>query len=73
MTQRVSGRNFECRIGPRRRGDAIEVVAEAKLIRAEFGWSPRYADLATIVEHALRWEEKLRKSHRFSSCASRQL
>jgi UDP-glucose 4-epimerase len=69
MAQRVSGRNFDRRIGPRRRGDAVEVVAEAKLIRAEFGWAPRYADLATIVEHALRWEEKLHNSHRFGSRA----
>src|SRR5262249_10578662 len=67
MTQRVSGRDFERRIGPRRRGDAVEVVAEAKLIRAELGWSPRYADLATIVEHALRWEEQLQEKYRFDN------
>jgi UDP-glucose 4-epimerase len=65
--QSVSGSNFERRIGPRRRGDAPEVVAEAKLICAEFGWSPRYADLATIVEHALRWEDRLQKRHRFGN------
>ncbi len=69
MTERVSGRGFERRIGPRRRGDAGEVVAEAELIRTELGWSPRYADLATIVEHALRWEERLQKSHRFDGRA----
>lgn len=69
MTQKVSGCNFERKTGPRRRGDAVEVVAEAKLIRAELGWSPRYADLATIVEHALRWEEQLQKSYRFDNRA----
>jgi len=63
--QSVSGRNFERRIGPRRRGDAVEVVADAGLIRAELGWSPRYDDLATIVEHALRWEEHLQRNYRF--------
>jgi UDP-glucose 4-epimerase len=67
MTERVSARNFERRIGPRRRGDAVEVVAEANLIRAELGWSPRYADLATIVEHALRWEEQLQRKYRFDN------
>jgi len=61
-TERVSGRRFDRRIGPRRRGDAVEVVAEANLIRAELGWRPRYDDLPTIVEHALRWEERLQKS-----------
>src|SRR5262245_31061998 len=68
MTQRVSGRSFERKIGPRRLGDAVEVVAEANLIRATLGWRPRYDDLATIVEHALQWEEQLRKKYRFESC-----
>jgi UDP-glucose 4-epimerase len=65
MTEQVSGRRFERRIGPRRRGDAVEVVAEAKLIRAELGWLPRYDDLETIVAHALRWEEQLQKNYLF--------
>jgi UDP-glucose 4-epimerase len=60
----VSGRNFERRIGPRRLGDAVEVVADAQLIRAEFGWSPRYDDLTTIVEHAVRWEQHLHRNYR---------
>jgi UDP-glucose 4-epimerase len=68
-TEKVSGRSFERRIGPRRRGDAVEVVAQANLIRAELGWQPRYDDLATIVEHALRWEEQLRNRHCFESPA----
>jgi UDP-glucose 4-epimerase len=46
------------------------VVAEADLIRKELGWSPQYADLETIVEHALRWEERLQKSYRFNSSSS---
>jgi UDP-glucose 4-epimerase len=66
-TEKVSGRSFERRIGPRRRGDTVEVVAEANLIRAELGWQPCYDDLATIVEHALRWEEQLRNRHCFES------
>jgi hypothetical protein len=38
--QKVSVRRFERRIGPRRGGDAVEVVAEANLIRAALGWTP---------------------------------
>jgi UDP-glucose 4-epimerase len=64
--ERVSGRPFERRIAPRRLGDAVEVVAEAKLIRAKLGWTPRYDDLSVIVEHALRWEERLKHSYRFA-------
>jgi UDP-glucose 4-epimerase len=67
ITQKVARQDFERRIGPRRRGDAVEVVAEANLIRKELGWSPRYADLATIVEHALRWEEQLQRNYRFTN------
>jgi UDP-glucose 4-epimerase len=65
--EKVSGRPFLRRIGPRRRGDAVEVVAEASLIRAEFGWRPRYDDLLTISEHALRWEEQMRQKYRFDN------
>ena len=65
--ERVSGRAFERRIAPRRRGDAVEVVAEAKLIRAVLGWTPRYDDLSVIVAHALHWEERLRDSYRFAN------
>jgi UDP-glucose 4-epimerase len=62
--QKVSARSFERRS---RRGDAVEVVAEANLIRAALGWTPRYDHLAVIVEHALRWEERLGKSYRFAN------
>jgi len=66
MVECVSARHFERRIAPRRRSDAIEVVAEADLIRDTLGWKPRYDDLAVIVEHALRWEEHLRTRYRSS-------
>jgi UDP-glucose 4-epimerase len=65
IAESVSGRAFDRRIGPRRRGDAVEVVAEASLIRAELDWQPHYDDLATIMRHALQWEEHLQKCYRF--------
>jgi UDP-glucose 4-epimerase len=65
--EKISGRGFERRIGPRRRGDAIEVVAEANLIRAELGWRPQYDDLSTIVKHALNWEQHLQECYRFEN------
>lgn len=55
----VSGSDFPVRYGPRRQGDAVEVVAEAKLIQKELGWVPQYDDLRTVVEHALAWERRL--------------
>lgn len=65
MVKQVSGRDFPVRYGPRRRGDAIEVVAEAKRVREQLNWQPRYDDLRTIVEHALAWERKLADNYRF--------
>ncbi len=58
--KRVTGRDFETRIAERRAGDAVSIVADPALAKAEFGWKPRFDDLDTIVSHAVRWEEHLR-------------
>jgi UDP-glucose 4-epimerase len=63
--KRVSGRDFPVRYGPRRPGDPVEVVADARRIRDTLGWQPRYDDIETIVEHALRWEQHLIDNYRF--------
>ena len=47
------------RMGPRRAGDPDALIADNGAIRAAFGWQPRYADLDTIVAHALAWERAL--------------
>lgn len=57
--QRVSGVDIPVRIGPRREGDAAEIVASPRLIKAVLGWTPRFAGLDVIVEHALAWERRL--------------
>jgi UDP-glucose 4-epimerase len=57
--KRVSGVDFPVAVGPRRPGDPPLLVARADRIRREFGWRPRFDDLATIVEHALAWERTL--------------
>jgi UDP-glucose 4-epimerase len=35
------------------------LVADPSRIRATLPWTPRHADLDTIVGHALAWERKL--------------
>jgi UDP-glucose 4-epimerase len=35
------------------------LVAKAERIRQVLGWTPRYADLETIVADAWRWEKKV--------------
>lgn len=57
----VTGRDFEVRLRERRPGDAVAVVANADRARREFGWTPHFDDLATIVSHAVEWEEKLKQ------------
>jgi len=53
---RVTGREIKVVHAPRRAGDPARLVADARLAQSRLGWRPRYADLATIVEHAWRWE-----------------
>jgi UDP-glucose 4-epimerase len=43
---------------PRREGDPARLVADATLARKQLGWQPQYADLATIIEHAWKWETR---------------
>jgi UDP-glucose 4-epimerase len=59
VVKRVSGVDFDVRMSPRRAGDPAAIVAKADRIRERLGWRPRYDDLATIVDQALRWEKAL--------------
>jgi len=59
--RKVSGKPVEARFGPRRAGDPVTIVADSGRIRSRLGWEPRLDDLATIVEHSLRWESMLRE------------
>jgi UDP-arabinose 4-epimerase len=52
---RIGGREVPFDLAPRRAGDPPELVADPARARDVLAWTPRYADLATIVEHAWRW------------------
>jgi len=56
--ERVTGRKITVVDSPRRAGDPARLVADATQARQNLGWQPRYADLATIVEHAWWWETR---------------
>jgi UDP-glucose 4-epimerase len=60
MVKRVSGVDFKVEIAPRRLGDPAQIVAACDRARAMLGWTPQYDDLATIIAHALAWEQRLR-------------
>jgi UDP-glucose 4-epimerase len=61
MVKRVSGIDFKVEIAPRRPGDPAQIVAASDRARAMLGWRPQYGDLATIIAHALAWEQRLRQ------------
>ncbi len=56
---RATNRRIDRRMGPRRAGDPDALISDNSRIKATLPWVPQYADLDTIVEHALAWERKL--------------
>tara|TARA_R110000868_G_scaffold153644_6_gene379144 strand:+ start:2855 stop:3826 length:972 start_codon:yes stop_codon:yes gene_type:complete len=57
--KKVSGVDFKVEMGPRRDGDAPNLIAVSDKIRTNLGWKPKYNDLELIVKTALDWERKL--------------
>ena len=56
---RANGASIERVMEDRRAGDAPELVAGNQRLLDTLDWSPRYADIHTIVGDALAWERKL--------------
>ncbi|MDE2405878.1 MAG: UDP-glucose 4-epimerase GalE [Sphingomonadales bacterium] len=56
---RVTNRKIVRQIEGRRPGDADSLVSDNSRIKGTLPWRPQYADLDTIVQHALAWERKL--------------
>jgi UDP-glucose 4-epimerase len=55
---RVVGKMVPRRVASRRPGDPPALVADNSRILATLAWRPKYADLETIVSHAVAWERK---------------
>jgi UDP-glucose 4-epimerase len=58
VVKRVSGKDFEVRLSPRRPGDPAQLVAKVDRIRG-LGWVPRHDNLEEMIDQALRWEKTL--------------
>ncbi len=55
--QRVSGKDLNYELGPRRAGDVVAVYADRSKATRELGWEPRY-DVNDIMRTAWAWEQK---------------
>lgn len=60
IVNKISGSQVRVKIAKRRRGDAGVLIADPKLIKRDFGFSPKYSDLETIVKSAWEWHKKLK-------------
>ena len=56
---RVTNRQIERVMGPRRAGDPDSLISDPSRIKSTLPWQPENADLDKIVNHALAWERKL--------------
>ena len=56
---RVTNATIVRKMEPRRAGDSGSLVSDPSKIRETLPWQPKYADLDTIVTHALQWERRL--------------
>ena len=56
---RVTNRKINRQLEGRRAGDPDSLISDNRRIKATLPWVPRYADLETIVDHALAWERRL--------------
>lgn len=51
----ISGKDFSIKKSGRRAGDAAVLVSDPTRLTKEFGWKPKYSDIKTIVDSALKW------------------
>jgi UDP-glucose 4-epimerase len=56
---RVTNQTIHRILSPRRAGDPDALISDNRRIKATLPWVPQYADLDTIVAHALQWERRL--------------
>lgn len=58
--QKVSGKDLNYKMGPRRAGDVVEVFANNNKAKELLGWETKY-DLDQMMDTAWRWEQELKK------------
>lgn len=56
--ERVTGRVVPVRYGPRREGDPVALVADARRAMQELSWRPKISSLDEIIRTAWKWHTK---------------
>lgn len=56
--RRITGKSISVVYATKRVGDPARLVADSSFARAKLGWTPKYASLETIIEHAWQWEQR---------------
>ena len=57
----VTGLEIPAKLGPRRPGDAVSLVADSTKAKTELEWSPQF-DLRAQIAHAWTWHQRLRRN-----------
>lgn len=55
--RKVTDKNIEAKLAPRRAGDPSRLVADATKAREVLGWNPRFPEIEKIIESAWKWHE----------------
>ena len=53
--RKVTGKQIEAIVAPRRAGDPSHLVSESSKAKRLLEWNPQYADIEIIIESAWQW------------------
>jgi len=59
--ERITNKKLNVKIGNRRKGDPVTLIASSKKAEEVLGWRPECSDMETIVSSAYSWMKKLRQ------------
>ena len=56
--RKITGKNIEAKIAPRRAGDPSRLIADAAKAKKILGWNPQFPSIESIIESAWRWHKE---------------
>ncbi|MDB5975229.1 MAG: galE [Nevskia sp.] len=57
---RTTGKTLDLPLDPPRHGDPARLVADGSLAKAALGWTPKYTEIADIIDTAWKWHRQPR-------------